>query len=105
MSHRIYMLISVIGVGLLACGPCPPEEEPDGGAPTPMCDEHPELAQIESIACAIDADCPVITACVTIVCGPSATCVFGASPPNGAPCEAGGACDDRRCCHPVPVTP
>ena len=102
-----------IALALIVFAGCSDPSEPptDGGtpadsaAPTLTCDEHPELAMIESIVCVVDTDCPVITACVSIVCGSTSTCVFGAPPPNGTPCEAGGACDDRRCCHPVPVTP
>lgn len=105
MNNRRFLLISIIGVAALACGPIPPDPQPDAGAPPMTCDEHPELAQIESIACSTDADCPVVTACVSIVCGPSGTCIFGMSPPDGTACEAGGLCDDRRCCRPLPVGP
>jgi hypothetical protein len=69
------------------------------------CDEHPELAQIESIACSVNADCPVTTVCAPLVCGPAGACVFGPLVADGVACELGGTCDDRRCCHGGAVVP
>ena len=103
MIKRLIQLFVLFVVGCSSPSPC---GDMDAGVDQPMaCDEHPELAQIDSVPCAVDADCPVITACVSIVCGPAGTCIFAMSPPNGTACENGGMCDDRRCCHPLPVGP
>lgn len=105
---RIVILSALMGgmIACSACSPCPPDpagtggaDAADAGAMELVCDEHPELASVESRPCVVDADCPVYTACVTIICGSGGMCVFGASPPNGTACEQGGVCNDRRCCH------
>lgn len=93
---------------VMACGPCQPDPAGSGGADAGaelICDEHPELAQIESIPCSTDADCPIGTACAPLVCGPAGGCAFGSLVPDGTACELGGACVSRRCCHDGAVVP
>lgn len=85
----------------IACIPLP-DSTPDGGGgnggSSLVCDEHPELSHVWEMPCVVDSDCTIPTVCVTVVCD-RGFCAFGVSAVNGTPCENGGLCDDRRCCH------